>query len=215
MEYRANKDIIARRIALMFHPGSVVNLGIGLPTLVEKYIPVDVDVILQSENGILGLGPPPSGDADLGIVDAGGKPASVRPGGSFFDSATSFGLIRGGHVDYTVLGVLEVDQDGNLANYSIPGKMVPGMGGAMDLCAGARIVIAATLHFSPSGVSRMRRRCSLPLTAMGEVDRVVTDVGVFSMLGGRFHLSECFAPYTPEWILEHTDADIIVDRPAT
>ena len=211
MEYVANKEIIARRIARIFKTGEVVNLGIGLPTLVEKYIPKEVNIILQSENGILGLGSPPAkGCEDNDVTDAGGSPASVRPGGCFFDSAASFGIIRGGHVDYTVLGVLEVDQEGNLANYKVPGKMIPGMGGAMDLTTGARLVIAATLHFQPSGASRLMRRCTLPLTAIHEVNTVITDLGVFEVIGGRFHLSECFAPYTPGFILERTDADIIV-----
>ena len=159
----------------------------------------------------MGLGPAPAkGSEDRDITDAGGSPASIRKGGSFFDSSVSFSIIRGGHVDYTVLGVLEVDQDGNLANYKVPGKLVPGMGGAMDLTIGARVVIAATLHFQPSGASRLKRHCTLPLTAVHEVNIIVTDLGVFDVMGGRFHLKEYFAPYTPEWIQEHTDADIIV-----
>ena len=213
MEYLANKEIIARRIARIFKTGEVVNLGIGLPTMVGKYIPKDVDIILQSENGIMGLGPAPAkGSEDKDITDAGGAPASILPGGCFFDSSVSFGIIRGGHVDYTVLGVLEVDQEGNLANHKVPGKMVPGMGGAMDLATGARVVIAASLHFQPSGASRLKRRCTLPLTALHEVDLVVTDLGVFEVKGGRFHLTECFAPYTPAWIQERTDADIIANN---
>ena len=212
IQYTPNKEIIARRIARMFHTGNVVNLGIGLPTLVEKYLPADLEILLQSENGVMGLVPPVAGHGDRDVTDAGGSPAGIRLGGCYFDSAASFGIIRGGHVDYTVLGVLEVDQEGNLANYKVPGKMVPGMGGAMDLSSGARVVIAATVHFQPSGGSRMRRRCTLPLTALGQVDFVVTDLGVFSVLGGRFHLSECFSPYTPEWIVAHTDADIVVAK---
>lgn len=211
MEYLANKEIIAKRVAAIFKTGEVVNLGIGLPTLVGKYLPPEVNIVLQSENGILGLGPAPAkGSEERDLTDVSGSPASVRIGGCFCDSAASFAIIRGGHVDYTVLGVLEVDQDGNLANYKVPGKMAPGMGGAMDLTTGVRVVIAATLHFQPSGVSRLKRRCVLPLTAIHEVNTVVTDLGVFEVLGGRFHLTECFAPYTPEWIQEHTDADIIV-----
>ena len=213
MEYVANKNIIAKRIAQIFKSGDVVNLGIGLPTLVGNYVPEDVTLILQSENGMLGIGPAPEkGKENWDLTNAGSAPVSVKPGGCFFDSATSFGIIRGGHVDYTVLGVLEVDQEGNLANYKIPGKMVPGMGGAMDLTTGARVVIAATLHFEPTGGSRMKRRCTLPLTAAREVDMVVTDLGVFEVRGGRFHLVECFEPYTPEWILERTDADITVSN---
>ena len=211
MEYVANKDIIAKRIARFFKSGEVVNLGIGLPTLVGNYVPKDVTILLQSENGMMGLGPAPAkGSEDRDITNAGGAPVTIQTGGCYFDSATSFGIIRGGHVDYTVLGVLEVDQDGNLANYKVPGKMVPGMGGAMDLTTGARVVIASTLHFEPSGASRLKRRCTLPLTASHEVNVVVTDLGVFEVIGGRFHLAECFEPYTPEWIQERTDVDIVV-----
>ncbi len=213
MEYVPNKDIIAKRIARIFKNGDVVNLGIGLPTLVANHVPKDVTIILQSENGMMGLGPAAAPDeADPNLTNAGGAPVTILPGGCFFDSATSFGIIRGGHVDYTVLGVLEVDQEGNLANYKIPGKMVPGMGGAMDLTTGARIVIAATLHFEPSGASRLKRRCTLPLTAAREVNYVVTDLGFFEVVGDRFVLRECFAPYTPEWIQEKTDATIVVSN---
>ena len=211
MDYVENKEIIARRIARFFRPGAVVNLGIGLPTLVANHMPADGGVILQSENGMMGLGPAATpGLCDPDLTNAGGGLVTVLTGGCFFDSATSFGIIRGGHVDFTVLGVLEVDQEGNLANYLVPGRKVPGMGGAMDLTAGARVVIAATLHFEPSGASRLKRRCTLPLTAPGKVDWVVTDLGVFAVKGGRFHLTECFEPYTPAWIVEHTDADIVL-----
>lgn len=209
IQYVENKDIIAKRIARIFKTGDVVNLGIGLPTLVANYVPASVTLILQSENGLIGLGPTPApGRADKDLTNAGAQPVTILPGGAFFDSATSFGIIRGGHVDYTVLGVLEVDQEGNLANYKIPGKMVPGMGGAMDLVAGSRVVIAATTHFEKSGQSKLRRRCSLPLTAAGEVDYVMTDVGFFEVKGGKFRLLEYFEPYTPEWIIEKSDADI-------
>jgi len=213
MEYIANKEVIAKHIARIFKTGDVVNLGIGLPMMVEKYISPEVNIIFQSENGIMGLGPAPViGKEDKDLTDSSGSPATICAGGCFFDSATSFGIIRGGHIDYTVLGVLEVDQDGNLANYKMPGKLVPGMGGAMDLTIGARIVIAATLHFQPSGESRLRSHCTLPLTANQQVNLIVTDLGVFEVRDGRFHLMECFAPYNPEWIIEHTDADVIVDE---
>ncbi len=209
IEYKENKDIIARRIARIFKTGDVVNLGIGLPTLVGNYVPDDVTVVLQSENGMLGLGPAPKPDkVDPDLCNAGGQPVTIEAGGCFFDSATSFAIIRGGHVDYTVLGVLEVDQDGNLANYKIPGKMVPGMGGAMDLTAGSRVVITATTHFEKSGASKLKRRCTLPLTALKQVNLVVTDVGFFEVMGGKFFLLEWFKPYTAEWIVEHTDADV-------
>jgi len=208
-EYIENKEIIAQRIARFFKTGDVVNLGIGLPTLVGNYIPKEVTVILQSENGLIGLGPEPApGGEDKDLTNAGGKAVTILPGGCFFDSATSFGIIRGGHVDYAVLGVLEVDQEGNLANYKIPGKMVPGMGGAMDLVAGSRHVIAATTHFEKSGASKLKRRCSLPLTAAHEVDYVVTDLGFFVVSGHSFILKEVFAPWTAEWIIAHTEADV-------
>jgi acetate CoA/acetoacetate CoA-transferase beta subunit len=211
IEYKEDKQAVARRIARIFSSGDVVNLGIGLPTLVANSIPEEVIVVLQSENGMMGLGPSPApGGEDADLVNAGGASVTVLPGGSFFDSAASFGIIRGGHVDYTVLGALEVDQEGNLANYKIPGERVPGMGGAMDLVVGSRVVIAAMTHFDKSGASKLRRRCSLPLTAAREVDVVVTDLGYFEVAGGAFRLRECFAPYTPEWILERTDADIEV-----
>jgi len=211
IEYVENKEIIARRIARIFKDGDVVNLGIGLPTLVANYIPGDITVILQSENGMMGLGPAPDkGQEDKDLTNAGAQPVTIMPGGCFFDSATSFGIIRGGHVDYTVLGVLEVDQEGNLANYKIPGKLVPGMGGAMDLVAGSRVVIAATTHLEKTGASKLKRRCKLPLTAAREVNLVVTDVGYFEVMGDKFYLIEYFDPYTPEWIQEHTDADVVV-----
>lgn len=211
IEYVENKEIIARRIARIFKTGEVVNLGIGLPTLVANYIPEDVTVVLQSENGMLGIGPAPKpGMEDKDLTNAGAAPVTVLPGGCFFDSATSFGIIRGGHVDYAVLGVLEVDQEGNLANYKIPGKLVPGMGGAMDLVAGARVIIAATTHLEKSGASKLKRRCKLPLTAAREVNLIVTDVGYFEIMGDKFYLLEYFPPYTPEWVKEHTDADIVV-----
>jgi len=210
MEYTPNKEIIAKRIAGFFKTGDVVNLGIGLPTLVGNYIPDGVDVTLQSENGFLGLGPAPkSGEEDPFLINAGGVPVTMRAGGCYFDSATSFGIIRGGHLDYTVLGVLQVDQEGNLANYKIPGKMIPGMGGAMDLTVGAKTVICAGLHFDKKGNSKLFRRCTLPLTAMKQVNYVVTDVGLFHIKDGHFVMREVFEPYTAEYVMERTQADIV------
>lgn len=210
MEYKPDKTIIAKRIAKFFKNGDLVNLGIGLPTLVGNYVPDDITIILQSENGFVGLGPAPEkGKEDPMLINAGAAPVTLLTGGAYFDSLTSFGIIRGGHVDYTVLGVLEVDQEGNLANYKIPGKLVPGMGGAMDLTIGAKKVIAATAHFGKHGDSKMKKRCSLPLTACGEVNYVVTDLGLFEVKDGKFIMKEYFAPYTPEFIIEHTDADIV------
>lgn len=213
MEYVPSKENIAKRIARFFKNGDIVNLGIGLPTLVGNYVPKDVTIILQSENGFLGLGPAPEkGKENPMLINAGAGCVTILPGGCFFDSATSFGIIRGGHVDYTVLGVLEVDQEGNLANYKIPGKMVPGMGGAMDLTVGAKKVFAATQHFDASGTSKLLRKCTLPLTAVKEVDYVMTDVGFFEIKDGKFALREYFTPYSVDFILEKTDADIVVDK---
>lgn len=211
MDYSPNKTIIAKRIAAFFRTGDVVNLGIGLPTLVANYVPDNVTIVLQSENGFVGTGPaPPPGQEDPDLTNAGGSPVTLLPGGAYFDSAFSFGIIRGGHLDFTVLGVLEVDQNGNLANYKIPGKLVPGMGGAMDLTVGARNVITATTHFDKQGNAKLKRRCTLPLTAVGKVGFVVTDAGFFTVGGGRFQLHEYFPPFTPDIIARRTDADIDV-----
>ena len=211
MEYKPNKNVIAKRIARFFKTGDLVNLGIGLPTLVGNHLPEGVEIVLQSENGFVGLGPAPAEDQiDPDLVNAGAQPVTLLPGGAYFDSATSFGIIRGGHLDYTVLGVLQVDQQGNLANYKIPGKMVPGMGGAMDLVVGAKTVIAATVHFDKSGGSKLMKQCTLPLTAHGAVDILVTDVGFFDLRGGRCVLKEVFAPYTAEFVCANTDAEVEV-----
>jgi len=213
MQYKPNKNIIAKRIANFFKNGDLVNLGIGLPTLVANFIPKGITVILQSENGYVGTGPvPPKGKEDKDLINAGGAPATILPGGAFFDSAISFGVIRGGHLDYTVLGVLEVDAKGNLANYKIPGKMVPGMGGAMDLTTGAKKVIAATLHLNKDGSSKIKESCTLPLTAKESINWVVTDLGLFEVKNKRFHLKEYFAPYSLEFVKNHTDAELVIDE---
>ncbi len=210
MEYTPDKSKIAKRIARFFKNGDIVNLGIGLPTEVGNYIPKGVTITLHSENGFLGLGPAPeSGKEDYDLVNAGGMPVTILTGGVFFDSCTSFGIIRGGHLDYTVLGVLQVDQKGNLANYKVPGKLIPGMGGAMDLTVGAKKVIAATLHFD-KGVCKLVRSCILPLTAKAEVDYVVTDVGFFTIENDKFVLQEYFKGYDVDFIIKNTPADIIV-----
>ena len=213
MEYVPSKENIAKRIARFFKDGDVVNLGIGLPTLVGNYIPEGVTVLLQSENGFLGLGPAPEkNEEDSALVNAGGACVTIQPGGAFFDSATSFAIIRGGHLDATVLGVLEVDQEGNLANYKVPGKLVPGMGGAMDLTVGAKKVFAATQHFDNNGGSKLLRKCALPLTAQNQVDYVCTDLGFFKVENRTFVLLEYFKPYTVDFILSKTNADVILDK---
>ncbi|WP_407066912.1 3-oxoacid CoA-transferase subunit B [Hohaiivirga grylli] len=176
------KELIARRVALELHDGDVVNLGIGLPTMVANYLPEGVSITLQSENGFLGLGPKTEDDKDL--VNAGGQLAGMIAGGSTFDSSFSFALIRGGHVDACVLGGLEVAQNGNLANWMVPGKMVPGMGGAMDLVVGSRKVIVAMEHCAKDGSSKFLKSCTLPLTAVGVVSVLVTELALFTFERG-------------------------------
>ena len=183
------KEVIARRVAQEFQDGYVVNLGIGLPTLVPRYLAAGMHITLQSENGFLGLAPL-EGEPLPGVVNAGGQPCGLMPGAAMFDSAMSFALIRGGHVDVTVLGGLQVDEEGNLANWMVPGKMVPGMGGAMDLVTGARKVIVAMEHCTKEGEPRILDRCTLPLTAKGRVAMVITELAVFRITHGEFVLIE-------------------------
>src|SRR3954454_18374241 len=195
------QTIIARRAALEFQSGDLVNLGIGIPTLVANYVPADLKVFFQSENGLIGTGPiPEQGMAHPLLTDAGGQPISALPGASTFDSAMSFGLIRGGHVNVTVLGGLQVDAEGHLANWMIPGKMVPGMGGAMDLVTGAKRVIVAMQH-SAKGKSKIVRRCTLPLTSVRRVDLVVTELGVISFANGNPVLLETQPGVTVDEVL--------------
>jgi acetate CoA/acetoacetate CoA-transferase beta subunit len=182
--------IIARRIAQELAAGMLVNLGIGIPTLVANYLPEGVNVFFQSENGLIGTGAPPEeGMAHPTLTDAGGRPVTALPGASTFDSAMSFGLIRGGHVDLTVLGGLQVDQEGHLANWMIPGKMVPGMGGAMDLVTGAKRVIVAMQH-AIKGKPKIVTKCQLPITSVRPVDLVVTEMAVIAFRGGQASLLE-------------------------
>ncbi len=206
------RERIAKRIALEFEEGDVVNLGIGIPTLVSDYIPEDKHVIFQAENGAIGLGPTPE-VPDYKSIGAGGRFISLLPGGSFFSSDTSFGLIRGGHVDATVLGALEVDQNGDLANWMVPGKSVPGMGGAMDLVVGAKRVYIAMTHVTKKGGAKILKKCVLPLTAVGVVTMIVTEFAVFSFNDGNMTLIEIAPEVTVEQIIEHTEAEFDVIEP--
>lgn len=210
MDKNQIKEIIAKRVAKELKDGDVVNLGIGLPTMVANYIPDDIDVIFQSENGFVGLGPAPKeGQEDKDLTNAGGQLVTVKPGGAFFDSATSFAIIRGGHVDATVLGALQVDEKGNLANWMIPGKMVPGMGGAMDLVVGAKKVIVAMTH-TAKGNPKILKECNLPLTAAGQVDLIVTEMGVIKVTEEGLVLTELGPEVTVEDVKAVTDADLII-----
>lgn len=205
------REIIVRRIAKELKDGEIVNLGIGMPTMVANYIPEGVQIILQSENGFLNIGPAPrEGEHDPDLINAGNQFVTVLPGGCFFDSATSFGIIRGGHVDVTVLGTLEVDQEGNIANYIIPGKLVPGMGGAMDLVVGAKKVIIATEHCDKKGKPKILKKCQLPLTAVAQADLIVTDMAVIEKTDPGLVLREVAPDCTVEDVLRNTEADLIV-----
>lgn len=208
------KERIAKRIALEFREGDVVNLGIGIPTLVSDYIPETTHIIFQAENGAIGVGPAPS-EPDLKCIGAGGRIISLLPGGSFFASDTSFGLIRGGHVDATVLGALEVDQKGDLASWMVPGKSVPGMGGAMDLVVGAKRVYIAMTHVTKKGGAKILEKCRLPLTAVGVVTMIVTEFAVFEFKNGRMILTEIAPEVTVDQIREHTEAEFDVADPLT
>ena len=202
---------MAKRIARIFPDGSLVNLGIGLPTMVADHIPAGRTVLLHSENGFLGLGPrAEEGKEDPRLVNAGGQPVTIVPGGCFFDSAMSFAIIRGGHVDFTVLGALEVDMQGNLANYMIPGKFVPGMGGAMDLVAGAKTVTVAMEHVSRNGAPKILRQCTLPLTARGEVDLIVTDMAFIRATAEGLVLEEIAEEVTVAEVVNATQAPLHV-----
>jgi acetate CoA/acetoacetate CoA-transferase beta subunit len=204
------QTVIARRIARELKSGMLVNLGIGIPTMVANYLPQGMQVFFQSENGLIGTGAiPAEGMAHRMLTDAGGRPVTALPGASTFDSALSFGLIRGGHVDVTVLGGLQVDQAGHLANWMIPGRMVPGMGGAMDLVSGAKRVIIAMQH-STKGKSKIVRKCDLPLTSIRPVDLLVTELAVIAFPSGQATLVETAPGVTVADILAATEADLVV-----
>lgn len=206
------QGIIAKRIAQELRSGMLVNLGIGIPTLVANHVPEGVSVFFQSENGLIGTGPiPEEGMTHPTLTDAAGNPVSALPGASTFDSAMSFGLIRGGHVDMTVLGGLQVDAQGHLANWMIPGKMVPGMGGAMDLVTGARRVVVAMQH-TAKGKPKIVRECSLPLTSLRQIDLVVTDLAVIAFPNSRATLIETAPGVTAQEVLAVTEAELVVSE---
>lgn len=212
MDKQQMQEFIAKRVALELKDGALVNLGIGLPTLTANFVPKGRDVLFQSENGFIGLGPTPEEDQiDPCIANAGGLPVTILPGGSFFDSALSFGIIRGGHVDTTVLGALQVAENGDIASYMIPGKMVPGMGGAMDLLSGAKKVIVAMEHTN-KGNPKLLKECTLPLTAVKAVDMIVTEMGVIEVTEVGFVLIEQNPAYTLDEIKAATGAELTISQ---
>ena len=206
------KEQIAKRIAQELKDGFYVNLGIGIPTLVANYIPEGMQIMLQSENGLLGMGEFPTEDeVDADLINAGKQTVTTIPGAAFFDSAQSFAMIRGGHVDFTVLGAFEIDQEGNIASYMIPGKLVKGMGGAMDLVAGAENIIVAMTHANKKGESKILPKCTLPLTGAGCIKRVVTDLAYMEIRDGKFHLIERAPGVSVEEIQKLTAAELVVE----
>lgn len=206
-----DKNGIAKRIAQEVKDGYYVNLGIGIPTLVANFVRDDISVEFQSENGVLGMGPFPfDGEEDADIINAGKQTITTLPGASFFDSATSFAMIRGQHVDLTILGAMEVAENGDIANWKIPGKMVKGMGGAMDLVASAENIIVAMMHTNKAGKSKLLKRCSLPLTGVGCVTKIVTNMAVLEIKENAFHLIERAPGVTVDEIQSATDGKLIV-----
>ncbi len=206
-----DKNGIAKRIAQELRDGWYVNLGIGIPTLVANYIPEGIEVEFQSENGVLGMGPFPfEGEESADLINAGKQTITTRDGASFFDSATSFAMIRGQHVQLTVLGAMEVSQQGDIANWKIPGKMVKGMGGAMDLVASADNIIVAMMHTNKAGVSKMLPECTLPLTGVKCVKKIVTDIAVLEIKEGKFHLLERAPGVSIEEIVSKTKGELVV-----
>ncbi len=207
-----SKEQIAQRIAKELRDGYYVNLGIGIPTMVANYIPVGINVVLQSENGLLGMGPfPEDGQEDADLINAGKQTITTLPGSAFFDSAMSFGMIRSGKVDLTVLGAMEVSEQGDIANWKIPGKMVKGMGGAMDLVASAKNIIVAMMHTNPKGESKLLKACSLPLTGVKCVKKIVSDLAVMEVTEYGFKLLERAPGVSVEEIKSKTEGKLIIE----
>lgn len=207
-----DKNGIAKRIAKEIKDGYYVNLGIGIPTLVANFVREDIEVEFQSENGVLGMGPFPfEGEEDPDLINAGKQTITALPGASFFDSAMSFGMIRGQHVDLTILGAMEVAENGDIANWKIPGKMVKGMGGAMDLVASAENIIVAMMHTNRAGESKLLKRCSLPLTGVGCVTKIVTELAVIEVTKRGFKLLECAPGVSVDEIIKATEGTLIVE----
>ncbi|MFT7387322.1 MAG: 3-oxoacid CoA-transferase subunit B [Candidatus Endobugula sp.] len=206
-----SRDQIAMRIAQEIKDGYYVNLGIGIPTLVSNYVPSDIEVMLQSENGLLGMGPFPTEDSiDADLINAGKQTITTVPGAAFFSSAESFAMIRGGHVDLTVLGAFEIDVQGSIASWMIPGKLIKGMGGAMDLVAGADNIIVTMTHADKAGNSKLLQQCTLPLTGAGCIKRVVTDLAYIEIKDGKFHLVERAPGVSVEEIISKTAGEMVV-----
>ncbi len=212
MDKNQIREVIARRAALELKDGDVVNLGIGLPTMIPDYLPEGVEVTLQSENGLVGMGPTPApGEEDPNLVNSGGGYITAVPGAYSCSSCDSFAIIRGGHVDITFLGALEVDEKGNLANWIIPGKKAPGMGGAMDLLVGARKVIL-TMEHTAKGSHKILKQCRLPLTAVGQVNMIITEMGVMNITPAGIELVEINPEFTVEQVQEATEAQLIISK---